>query len=45
MNATILLIKTELFEMNPSSEYVIGAIIALLLLGFLFYSLFKPEKF
>lgn len=31
--------------MNSLAWYVIGALIALLLLGYLLYSLIKPEKF
>ena len=44
MNATILL-TTQTLEANTSTEYIIGAVIALFILGYLFYSLFKPEKF
>ncbi|NOU16196.1 MAG: K(+)-transporting ATPase subunit F [Bacteroidales bacterium] len=45
MNATILLTTTQTFGANNSTGYVIGAVIALFILGYLFYSLFKPEKF
>jgi K+-transporting ATPase KdpF subunit len=45
MIATILSGSTNPVEMNSSTGYVIGAIIALLLLGYLIYSLIKPEKF
>jgi K+-transporting ATPase KdpF subunit len=45
MNATILLVISKPVEMNLSSGYIIGAIIALLIFGYLFYSLIKPEKF
>lgn len=45
MNATILLVSSEPVETNLSSGYVTGAIIALLILGYLLYSLVKPEKF
>jgi K+-transporting ATPase KdpF subunit len=45
MNATVLLISPEPVEINLSTGYTIGAIIAILLLGYLFYSLIKPEKF
>ena len=31
--------------MNSSLGYIIGAIIALFILGYLLYSLVKPEKF
>ena len=45
MNTTILLATSKPFEMNTSSGYIIGAIIALFILGYLIYSLVKPEKF
>ena len=32
-------------EVDLSSGYLIGAIIAVILLGYLIYSLIKPEKF
>ena len=45
MNATILLVSSEPVETNLSSGYVIGAIVALLIFGYLLYTLIKPEKF
>jgi K+-transporting ATPase KdpF subunit len=45
MNATILLTTSNSSGMNNSAGYVIGAIIALFILGYLVFSLFKPEKF
>ena len=42
MNATFLLITHEI---NGTMGYIIGAIIALLIFGYLMYSLIKPEKF
>ncbi len=45
MNATILLTTNTPVEINNSLGYVIGAIIALFILVYLFYSLIKPEKF
>jgi len=45
MNATILLVTSRSFEMNTSTGYIIGAVIALLIFGYLLYSLVKPEKF
>jgi len=42
MNATFLLIAPDI---NTSAGYIIGAIIALFMLGYLLYSLVKPEKF
>jgi len=45
MNATILLVATKTLEMNNSTSYVVGAVIALFILGYLLFSLVKPEKF
>jgi K+-transporting ATPase KdpF subunit len=45
MNATIILATSKSVEVNTSTGYVIGAIIALLILGYLLYTLVKPEKF
>lgn len=42
MNATLLLITNDA---NSLTGYAIGAIVALFILGYLFYSLVKPEKF
>ena len=36
---------TKALEMNSIAWYIAGALIALLLLGYLLYSLIKPEKF
>ncbi|MFA6403710.1 MAG: K(+)-transporting ATPase subunit F [Salinivirgaceae bacterium] len=45
MNATILLATPALIEVANPSSYVIGAVIALCILGYLLYSLVNPEKF
>jgi K+-transporting ATPase KdpF subunit len=45
MNAIILLVTSKSVDMNSSSGYIFGAIIALFILGYLLYSLVKPEKF
>jgi K+-transporting ATPase KdpF subunit len=45
MNATLLVITAESSAMNFPHGYVIGAIIALFILGYLIYSLINPEKF
>lgn len=45
MNAIILLATSIPVEVNNSAGYIIGAIIALFILGYLLYSLVKPEKF
>ena len=42
MNTTILLVN---HQVNYSTGYLIGAVISFLLLGYLLYSLIKPEKF
>ena len=33
------------FEMSTGAGYIIGAFIAMFIIGYLFYSLVKPEKF
>lgn len=45
MNAMLILIAPKSFEMNSPAGYAIGALIALIILGYLAYSLIKPEKF
>lgn len=45
MNATILLVADKPMEVSSTSGYIAGAIIAILILVYLFYSLIKPEKF
>jgi K+-transporting ATPase KdpF subunit len=45
MNATILMNTTSPVEVSTTLGYLIGAIIALLILVYLMYSLIKPEKF
>jgi len=45
MNSAILAITTRAFEMNSPSGYAIGGLIAFIILGYLVYSLIKPEKF
>jgi K+-transporting ATPase KdpF subunit len=45
MNAAIVSAISKPTEMNSNAGYVIGAIIALFILGYLLYSLIKPEKF
>lgn len=42
MRTTILMVTTET---SMASGYIIGAIIAVAILGYLIYSLFRPEKF
>ena len=42
MNALIMLFIND---MNLSMGYIIGGVIAVLILGYLLYSLVKPEKF
>jgi K+-transporting ATPase KdpF subunit len=45
MNSTILMITTVSVGMNNTAGYIIGIVIALFILGYLLYSLVKPEKF
>ncbi|MCX6256981.1 MAG: K(+)-transporting ATPase subunit F [Bacteroidia bacterium] len=45
MNATILIVTSKPFETDVSSGYIIGAVIALFIFGYLIYTLVKPEKF
>ncbi|MDD4922542.1 MAG: K(+)-transporting ATPase subunit F [Bacteroidales bacterium] len=45
MNAIILFMTSQDAGVSLSVGYVIGAVIALLVLGYLLYSLIKPEKF
>jgi K+-transporting ATPase KdpF subunit len=45
MKAAILVVIAEASDMNTSTGYLAGAVIALLLLGYLLYSLIRPEKF
>jgi K+-transporting ATPase KdpF subunit len=45
MDTAIVLSTSSTFETTSVTGYGVGAIIALLLLAYLFYSLFKPEKF
>ena len=44
MNSKILM-ETLPVELSNTTGYLIGAIIALVILGYLLYSLIKPEKF
>jgi len=45
MNATILMNTSSPVEVSTSLGYLIGAVIALLILVYLLYSLINPEKF
>ena len=45
MIATILMVTSSPTEAYDFSGYIVGALIALLILGYLSYSLVKPEKF
>jgi len=45
MIATILVITTQNLGMNSPAGYAIGAAIAMIILGYLVYSLVKPENF
>ncbi|GEM_PF-421967 len=45
MKSTILVVAPEIFETNPTLGYVVGTILALLILGYIFNKLMKPDKF
>jgi len=45
MNATILVITGQASEISLTAGYWVGGIIALFILGYLVYSLIRPEKF
>jgi K+-transporting ATPase KdpF subunit len=45
MKATILLATSNVSESDLSYGYIIGAIIALVIMGYLLFTLVKPEKF
>jgi K+-transporting ATPase KdpF subunit len=45
MNATFISVLSKPVETNISTAYVIGAIIALIIFGYLLYALIKPDKF
>ena len=45
MNAIILLTAANPVATNTSGGYIVGGLIALLVFGYLVYSLVKPEKF
>jgi K+-transporting ATPase KdpF subunit len=42
---SIILMETFPVEMSNSTGYLIGAVIAVFILGYLVFSLIKPEKF
>jgi K+-transporting ATPase KdpF subunit len=45
MNALVLFVRPEAATSNSSVSYIIGGIIALLILGYLIYTLLHPDKF
>jgi K+-transporting ATPase KdpF subunit len=45
MNSIIIAITNRAFEMNSPTGYMIGAVIAIIILGYLLYSLVRPERF
>ncbi len=45
MISTILEVKPIVYEMNSPVGYAIGAVIAIIILGYLIYALVKPENF
>jgi K+-transporting ATPase KdpF subunit len=42
---SIVPLKVDPTASNGSASYIIGGIIALLILGYLIYTLMRPEKF
>jgi K+-transporting ATPase KdpF subunit len=45
MNSILLATGMETAELITNASYILGAVIAVIILGYLIYSLFKPEKF
>ncbi|MBK7713503.1 MAG: K(+)-transporting ATPase subunit F [Bacteroidales bacterium] len=45
MNVALLSATSVISEANLSAGYIVGGIIALLILGYLIYTLLHPEKF
>ena len=45
MNAMVLLVLPEAALSNGRGSYIIGGIIALLILVYLIYTLLRPDKF
>lgn len=45
INASTLLVTSKSSEMSTYTDYVVGTIIALFILGYLIYTLIKPENF
>jgi K+-transporting ATPase KdpF subunit len=45
MNTLVLLVRPETASSTNSVSYIIGGIIALLILGYLIYTLLRPDKF
>jgi K+-transporting ATPase KdpF subunit len=45
MNAIVLVVLPEAALSNSRESYFIGGIIALLILGYLIYTLLRPDKF
>lgn len=45
MHSILLSASMQTTELVTKSSYIIGAVIAVLILVYLVYSMFKPEKF
>jgi K+-transporting ATPase KdpF subunit len=45
MNALVLIVLPGAALSNGRESYIIGGIIALLILGYLIYTLLRPDKF
>jgi K+-transporting ATPase KdpF subunit len=45
MKAVIYMVVSNTSEISTNPGYIAGAVIALLIFGYLLYSLIRPEKF
>ena len=45
MMTSVVLVLPKTIETNTHTGYVVGIIIAIAILGYLIYTLIKPEKF
>jgi K+-transporting ATPase KdpF subunit len=45
MDATIFPLMLQFVKLNFSSEFKIGVVIALMIMGYLLYTLINPEEF
>jgi K+-transporting ATPase KdpF subunit len=45
MYSIIIAVSAQIQETVTRAGYIVGAIIAVIILGYLVYSMFRPEKF